>query len=106
LPFYDRSCTSCDWFERDRVERAFTDPVPCPECGSETRRHPATGVSFNGVELAKARNMDPKEAQFHLENKKWLESPEMKAKRDSGQITVAEKGPKEFRPDYGNPKVY
>jgi putative FmdB family regulatory protein len=100
MPLYDRECKACQRvFEVLESAEGYT---PC-SCGGETKRLIPSSVGFTGFALdwQVQRDMqDPKARNMIAKNKAWLESPEMKAKRDSGQVQVKESGPSWTRPEY------
>ena len=108
MPLIPMRCGACGEGYDALVGVVREARVACPRCGGDGLREFTASVSLPGLHSRFERDADersPLTRQFLQNNKKWLESPEMRAKRDSGEVVVKEAGPREFRPSYEK-KVY
>jgi hypothetical protein len=98
MPLVVYRCGSCGAEVADIVGAHIADSTPatCGCLAPDLKKVPGGGIAARGYDYD---NLDPLEREAVLAHRKWME--ENHHLRDSGEITVSERGPDWARP-FGN----
>lgn len=98
MPTFDFECPSCGVYEN--ICGSTVQVEACPRCGKEARKRFTPCTHFDAGTSTDIDRLSPGALRMALKNKAWLESPEMRQKRKTGEIQLHEAGPQALRPAY------
>lgn len=76
MPFYDRTCTACDYCIIDVLEPVYADNTSCPDCGQPTARAwmsaPPNVIGDECDFVTRNGEKNPRRFRHKSEHRRWL----------------------------------